>query len=88
MNLNHVRYFLILFKEQHFGSAAKLCGIAQPSLSMAIKRLERDVGGALFLRKPQCKATPLALHLQPYLEKISHAVTIAEREAKRFQKSK
>ena len=88
MKLNHLRYFLILFQKQQFGSAAKRCGVAQPTLSMAIKKLEHDLGGPLFLRRPRCKTTPLAIHMQPFLEKICQAATTAEREAERFQKSK
>jgi DNA-binding transcriptional LysR family regulator len=88
MKLAHVRYFLILLKVQNFGAAARQCGISQPTLSMAMKKLERRVGAALFLRRPRCQATPLALHLQPYFSKISDVVLAAEIEIVRHRKAK
>jgi DNA-binding transcriptional LysR family regulator len=88
MKLAHVRYFLVLLKVQNFAAAAKQCGIAKPTLSMAMKKLERRIGAALFLRRPRCKATPLALRLQPYFKKISDAVHVAEMEIVRHRKEK
>ena len=52
MELQHVRYFLALCEEQNFGKAAKKCGVTQPSLTNAIKRLEENIGGLLFVRRP------------------------------------
>ena len=50
MKLKEVQYFLAICEEGTFTSAAQRCGVAQPSLSMGIKRLERKVGGILFHR--------------------------------------
>jgi DNA-binding transcriptional LysR family regulator len=50
MNINSVKYFLAVCKKRHFTKAAAVIGIAQPSLSLAIQRLERELGGILFHR--------------------------------------
>ena len=52
----------------NFTRTAKECGIAQPSLTTAIQRMEREIGGALFLRStcaPRVQLTTLGLQLFP-----------------------
>jgi LysR family hydrogen peroxide-inducible transcriptional activator len=85
MRFQHIRYFLVLCEEQNFTRTAKRCGITQPSLTNAIKKLENLLGGPLFHRgrKPTSvtKPTGLALVVKPYFEQAHFAVEAAQRKA-------
>jgi DNA-binding transcriptional LysR family regulator len=50
MELEHLRSFLTLAGQLHFGRTARLLNVSQPALTKRIRQLESEVGGQLFRR--------------------------------------
>ena len=77
MEMHQIRYFLALCEERSFTRAARQCGISQPSLTNAIIRLEQEVRGPLFERKPPVALTVLGHAVHPYLQRIAENADLA-----------
>lgn len=50
MTLTELRYIVAVAEKRHFGHAAEACFVSQPTLSVAVKRLEEELGVTLFER--------------------------------------
>jgi LysR family hydrogen peroxide-inducible transcriptional activator len=60
MTLTELRYIVAVARELHFGRAASACFVSQPTLSVAIKKLEDELGVAIFERhKHDVTVTPV-----------------------------
>jgi LysR family hydrogen peroxide-inducible transcriptional activator len=60
MTLTELRYIVALHQTGHFGKAAERCHVSQPTLSIAIKKLEEELDVALFERsRNQVRTTPV-----------------------------
>lgn len=53
MTLSELRYIIALSKEKHFRKASELCFVSQPTLSVAVKKLEEELEVTLFERRKQ-----------------------------------
>src|SRR5205807_10527449 len=50
VTLTELRYIVAVARERHFGRAAETCFVSQPTLSVAVKKLEEELGVTLFER--------------------------------------
>ena len=55
MQLRHLKYFVALGQEAHFGRAADACNVTQSTLSAAIRQLEIEMGAPLIERDKRFK---------------------------------
>jgi DNA-binding transcriptional LysR family regulator len=55
--IEKLEYLIALAQEKHFGRAAELCSVSQPSLSLGLKQLE-TVTWEMVSRMPLCLLTP------------------------------
>jgi LysR family hydrogen peroxide-inducible transcriptional activator len=71
MTLTELRYIVALAREKHFGRAAEKCFVAQPTLSVAVKKLEDELGVILFERgQSEISVTPAGIPIVRQAEKV------------------
>ena len=84
MTLTELKYIVAVAREKHFGKAAEACHVSQPTLSLAIKKLEEELDVKLFERSAsEVAATPLGEAIvrqaQSVLEQAAEIKEIAKR---------
>jgi LysR family hydrogen peroxide-inducible transcriptional activator len=84
MTLTELRYIVAVARERHFGRAAEACFVSQPTLSVAIKKLEEELDVKIFERgSNEVSLTPLGEAIvrqaQSVIEQASAIKEIAKR---------
>jgi LysR family hydrogen peroxide-inducible transcriptional activator len=84
MTLTELRYIVAVARERHFGRAAEACFVSQPTLSVAVKKLEEELDVKLFERgSNEVSVTPLGEEIirqaQSVLEQAQSIKEIAKR---------
>jgi DNA-binding transcriptional LysR family regulator len=81
MNVQHLRYFLAMMETGSVSRAAERIGITQPTLSVALKRLESEFGVQLFAADGRgLRALPSAKRLEQYARMAVQALSEAKRD--------
>ncbi len=71
MTLTELRYIVAVARERHFGRAAEKCFVSQPTLSVAVKKLEEELGIALFERtNTEVLVTPLGAQVIEQAQRV------------------
>ena len=84
MTLTELKYIVAVARERHFGKAAEACFVSQPTLSVAVKKLEEELDVKLFERNAnEIAVTPLGAEIvrqaQSVLEQAASIKDIAKR---------
>jgi LysR family hydrogen peroxide-inducible transcriptional activator len=84
MTLTELKYIVAVAREKHFGKAAEACFVSQPTLSVAVKKLEDELDLKLFERSAgEVTVTPLGEEIvrqaQSVLEQAAEIKEIAKR---------
>ncbi|MBN2646844.1 MAG: LysR family transcriptional regulator [Thiotrichales bacterium] len=83
MTLSELKYVIAVAKEKHFRKASETCFVSQPTLSVAVKKLEEELGVILFERRKQdVIVTPVGKKIielaEEILERTQDIKTIAQ----------
>lgn len=83
MNLNHLHYFRVLARLEHYTQAAKELSITQPSLSHAISTLEKDLGTYLFEKEGRnIRLTKYGRFFLQYVDNALNELEVGEKKLK------
>jgi LysR family hydrogen peroxide-inducible transcriptional activator len=80
MTLTELKYIVAVARERHFGRAAEACHVSQPTLSVAIRKLEEELGVPLFERGgAEVSVTPVGLRIVEQAQRVlDETATIRE----------
>ncbi len=71
MTLTELRYIVAVAQKKHFGHAAEACFVSQPTLSVAVRKLEDELGVALFERGPSdISLTPIGAKIVDQAQRV------------------
>ncbi|AHV93515.1 LysR family transcriptional regulator [Bordetella holmesii] len=71
MTLTELKYIVAVARERHFGRAAEACFVSQPTLSVAIRKLEDELGVTLFERGgAEVGVTPIGQRIVAQAQKV------------------
>lgn len=74
MTLSELRYLTAVARERHFGRAADACFVSQPTLSVAVRKLEEELGVIIFERRPHSVVvTPIGQQIIAQAERVLEA---------------
>ncbi|MFO1433727.1 MAG: hydrogen peroxide-inducible genes activator [Candidatus Competibacteraceae bacterium] len=77
MTLTELRYIVAVARERHFGRAAEACFVSQPTLSVAVRKLEEELDVSLFERLPGAVVvTPLGQRVVEQAQQVLEAAAV------------
>ncbi len=86
MNLRDLQYIIAVAETHHFGQAAEHCFVSQPTLSGQIKKLEEELGVAIFERTNRSvEITPVGETILAHARQIMEQVDAIEQLARASQ---
>ncbi len=84
MTLTELKYIVAVSRERHFGRAAEACHVSQPTLSVAVKKLEDDLEVKLFERSAnEVTVTPLGEEIVRQAQSVIEQANLIRDIAKR-----
>ena len=86
MEMHQIRYFLAAARTLSFTRAAETCHVSQPALTAAMKKLEAELGGPLFIREAnRLLLSAFGRQMEPLLGQIADRAEAAQAAAESFR---
>ncbi len=83
MTLTELRYIVAVARERHFGRAAEACFVSQPTLSVAVRKLEEELGVTLFERGTgEVSITPIGVRVIEQAQRVLEQAAVVKELAK------
>ena len=80
MTLTELKYVIAVARMRHFGRAAESCFVSQPSLSVAIRKLEEELGVTIFERRTSdISITPIGQQIVEQAQRVLAASSTSPR---------